>query len=77
MRATFDSGSRSRLCGELLESLIVEIRLANEACRSAEGAADQALADNRLQNALQVFDDLVFPGYGNGPADASTSCKWQ
>jgi hypothetical protein len=72
-----DPASRSRLCGELLESLIVEIRLANEACRRARGEANQALADNRLKNALQVFDDLVFPGYGTGPADASISYKLQ
>lgn len=54
--------SRSRLRGELLESLIVEIRLAKEDCKTAEGGPAQAIAAIRLKNALQVFDDLAFQG---------------
>ena len=53
---------RSRLRAQLLESVIVEIRFANEDCRNARGEADQAIATNRLKNALQVFDDLVVQG---------------
>ena len=53
--------SRSRLRGELLELLIVEIRSANAECKNAAGETDRATASHRLRNALQVFDDLVFP----------------
>ena|SRR5579871_4421016 len=56
--------SRSRLRGELLELLIVEIRSANAACKNAADESDRAAATHRLKNALQVFDDLVFPASG-------------
>ena len=55
------SPSRSRLRGELLEALIVEIRLANALCKNARIEADRTVASHRLKNALQVFDELVFP----------------
>lgn len=59
MATLYNCPSPSRLRGELLESLIVEIRFANEAYRIAKGDADQAIAGRRLQNALRVFDDLI------------------
>ena len=75
--------SRSRLRGELLELLIVEIRSANAECRNAAGETDRAAASHRLKNALQVFDDLVFPepvyaspGLIRTTSAAGISLKW-
>ncbi|HLK48973.1 MAG TPA: hypothetical protein VKT49_12610 [Bryobacteraceae bacterium] len=35
--------------------------MANEDCKTAKAEADRTVASSRLKNALQVFDDLVFP----------------
>jgi hypothetical protein len=73
MAALIDYSSRTRLRGELLESLIVEIRLANEDCRNAKDEMDLAIAANRLKNALQVFEDLL--GQNRWYKARVTSCR--